>query len=58
MIGGAEGLDPTVQARAEYRLSLGPLTWPHFLVRGMLAEQLYRVQAIRTGHPYHRTWRP
>ena len=58
MIGGAEGLDQAVQARAEYRLSLGPLTWPHFLVRGMLAEQLYRVQAIRTGHPYHRTWRP
>ena len=47
-----------VQARAEYRLSLGSLTWPHFLVRGMLAEQLYRVQAIRSGHPYHRTWRP
>ena len=58
IIGGAEGLDPAVQARAEYRLSLGPLTWPHFLVRGMLAEQLYRVQAIRSGHPYHRTWRP
>ena len=58
IIGGAEGLDQAVQARAEYRLSLGPLTWPHFLVRGMLAEQLYRVQAIRTGHPYHRTWRP
>ena len=58
LIGGAEGLDPAVQARAEYRLSLGPLTWPHFLVRGMLAEQLYRAQAIRTGHPYHRTWRP
>jgi 23S rRNA (pseudouridine1915-N3)-methyltransferase len=58
MIGGAEGLDPAVQARAEYRLSLGALTWPHFLARGMLAEQLYRVQAIRTGHPYHRIWRP
>ncbi len=58
MIGGAEGLDPEVQARAEYRLSLGPMTWPHFLVRGLLAEQLYRVQAIRTGHPYHRPWRP
>ena len=57
-IGGAEGLDPAVLARAEARLSLGPLTWPHFLVRGMLAEQLYRVQAIRSGHPYHRTWRP
>lgn len=58
VIGGAEGLDPAVLARADHRLSLGPLTWPHFLVRGMLAEQLYRAQAIRTGHPYHRAWRP
>lgn len=57
-IGGAEGLDPAVLARADHRLSLGPLTWPHFLVRGMLAEQLYRAQCIRTGHPYHRAWRP
>ncbi len=58
LIGGAEGLDPAVLARAEHRLSLGPMTWPHFLVRGMLAEQLYRAQAIRAGHPYHRAWRP
>jgi 23S rRNA (pseudouridine1915-N3)-methyltransferase len=58
LIGGAEGLDPAVTARAAQRLSLGPMTWPHFLVRGMLAEQLYRAQAIRTGHPYHRPWRP
>jgi 23S rRNA (pseudouridine1915-N3)-methyltransferase len=58
LIGGAEGLDPAVLARADHRLSLGPLTWPHFLVRGMLAEQLYRAQAIRQGHPYHRAWRP
>ena len=58
LIGGAEGLDPAVLARADHRLSLGPLTWPHFLVRGLLAEQWYRVQAIRTGHPYHRAWRP
>ncbi|MFB9970725.1 23S rRNA (pseudouridine(1915)-N(3))-methyltransferase RlmH [Pseudoroseomonas cervicalis] len=58
VIGGAEGLDPSVQARADQRLSLGPMTWPHFLVRGLLAEQLYRAQAIRTGHPYHRAWRP
>jgi 23S rRNA (pseudouridine1915-N3)-methyltransferase len=57
-IGGAEGLDPAVLARAAFRLSLGPLTWPHFLVRGLLAEQLYRAQAIRAGHPYHRAWRP
>lgn len=58
LIGGAEGLDPSVTARAADRLSLGPMTWPHFLVRGMLAEQLYRAQAIRAGHPYHRAWRP
>ena len=58
LIGGAEGLDPAVLDRADHRLSLGPLTWPHFLVRGLLAEQWYRVQAIRTGHPYHRAWRP
>lgn len=58
LIGGAEGLDPMVQARAEHRLSLGPMTWPHFLVRGLLAEQLYRAQTIRQQHPYHRAWRP
>lgn len=58
LIGGAEGLDPAVLARADHRLSLGPMTWPHFLVRGMLAEQLYRAQAIRQNHPYHRAWRP
>jgi 23S rRNA (pseudouridine1915-N3)-methyltransferase len=57
-IGGAEGLDEAVLARADHRLSLGPLTWPHFLVRGMLAEQLFRAQAIRMNHPYHRIWRP
>jgi 23S rRNA (pseudouridine1915-N3)-methyltransferase len=58
LIGGAEGLDPAVLARADHRLSLGPLTWPHFLVRGLLAEQLFRAQAIRGNHPYHRAWRP
>lgn len=57
-IGGAEGLDGAVLARADERLSLGPLTWPHFLVRGLLAEQLFRAQCIREGHPYHRAWRP
>jgi len=58
VIGGAEGLDPAVLGRADHRLSLGPLTWPHFWVRPMLAEQLYRAQCIRAGHPYHRAWRP
>lgn len=58
LIGGAEGLDETVLARAGHLLSLGPLTWPHMLVRGMLAEQLFRAQCIRENHPYHRAWRP
>ncbi|MGG5811867.1 23S rRNA (pseudouridine(1915)-N(3))-methyltransferase RlmH [Falsiroseomonas sp. CW058] len=58
LVGGAEGLDPGVLARADHRIALGPMTWPHFLVRGLLAEQLYRAQAIRRNHPYHRAWRP
>ncbi len=58
IIGGAEGLDVAVLARAEVLLSLGKLTWPHMLVRPLLAEQLYRAQTIRAGHPYHRAGRP
>lgn len=58
VIGGAEGLDAAVLARADHVLSLGPMTWPHMLVRVMLAEQVFRAQAILTGHPYHRTLRP
>jgi len=53
-IGGAEGLGTAVIDRADGVLSLGALTWPHFLVRGMLLEQLYRAQQILAGHPYHR----
>jgi 23S rRNA (pseudouridine1915-N3)-methyltransferase len=58
VIGGAEGLDAPVLARANAVLSLGPLTWPHALARVMLVEQLYRAQAIAAGHPYHRAGRP
>jgi 23S rRNA (pseudouridine1915-N3)-methyltransferase len=58
LIGGAEGLDAGVIARADYVLSLGTMTWPHLLARAMLAEQLYRAQAIIQGHPYHRVGRP
>jgi 23S rRNA (pseudouridine1915-N3)-methyltransferase len=54
VIGGAEGLDATVLARADHVLSLGPMTWPHLLARAMLAEQVYRAQSIAAGHPYHR----
>jgi 23S rRNA (pseudouridine1915-N3)-methyltransferase len=58
VIGGAEGLDAAVIARADFVLSFGALTWPHFLVRAMLAEQLYRARSITSGHPYHRRGRP
>ena len=53
-IGGAAGHGPMAHARADFTLSLGPMTWPHMLVRGMLAEQLYRGFSILAGHPYHR----
>jgi 23S rRNA (pseudouridine1915-N3)-methyltransferase len=58
LIGGTEGLDATVLARADATLSLGRLTWPHYLARAMLAEQLFRAHSILTGHPYHRDGRP
>ena len=58
LVGGAEGLDATVIARADFVLSLGRLTWPHHLVRAMLAEQVYRARSIGVGHPYHRSGRP
>ena len=54
LIGGADGHGAPVIARADMVLSLGPMTWPHLLVRAMLAEQLWRAASILSGHPYHR----
>jgi len=54
LIGGADGLDPALRDRADAVLSLGPMVWPHMLVRVMLAEQLYRAATILAGTPYHR----
>ncbi len=54
LIGGADGHDEPTRAAADLLLSFGPATWPHLLVRGMLAEQLYRVTSLLAGHPYHR----
>lgn len=54
VIGGANGLAPSIRDRANKLLSFGVQTWPHMLVRGMLAEQIYRAQSIQAGHPYHR----
>lgn len=58
LIGGADGLPAAVLQRADARLSLGAMTWPHKLARVMLAEQLYRARTIASGHPYHRAARP
>ncbi|MBX3702447.1 MAG: 23S rRNA (pseudouridine(1915)-N(3))-methyltransferase RlmH [Steroidobacteraceae bacterium] len=54
LVGGPDGLDPELSARADLRWSLSPLTWPHGLVRIMVAEQLYRAHSLLAGHPYHR----
>jgi 23S rRNA (pseudouridine1915-N3)-methyltransferase len=54
VIGGADGLAPSLRDKAELHLSFGAATWPHQLVRVMLLEQLYRATTILTGHPYHR----
>ncbi|HEY2482047.1 MAG TPA: 23S rRNA (pseudouridine(1915)-N(3))-methyltransferase RlmH [Caulobacteraceae bacterium] len=53
-VGGADGLDPAVRARAAETLAFGPQTWPHALARAMLAEQVYRATSILAGLPYHR----
>lgn len=53
-IGGPDGHDPRLRQRADLVLALGSLTWPHQLVRVLVAEQLYRAATILSGHPYHR----
>lgn len=54
VIGGPDGLAPSLREGANERLALGAQTWPHLLVRAMLAEQIYRAFSILAGHPYHR----
>jgi 23S rRNA (pseudouridine1915-N3)-methyltransferase len=54
LIGGPDGLAAEVRDRADLVLAFGRMTWPHLLVRVMLAEQLYRASSILAGHPYHR----
>jgi 23S rRNA (pseudouridine1915-N3)-methyltransferase len=54
VIGGADGLSPSLRDKATLRIAFGATTWPHQLVRVMLLEQLYRATTILTGHPYHR----
>ena len=54
VIGGPDGLAPTLSDQADLHLAFGALTWPHQLVRVMLLEQIYRGVTILSGHPYHR----
>jgi len=54
VIGGPDGLAADILVRSQLKLSLSRLTFPHALVRVVLAEQLYRAHTVLTGHPYHR----
>ncbi|WP_299685307.1 23S rRNA (pseudouridine(1915)-N(3))-methyltransferase RlmH [uncultured Tateyamaria sp.] len=54
VIGGADGIDPSLRDKADHLLSFGAMVWPHMLVRVMLTEQLYRAASILSGGPYHR----
>ncbi|MCR9139840.1 MAG: 23S rRNA (pseudouridine(1915)-N(3))-methyltransferase RlmH [Alphaproteobacteria bacterium] len=54
-IGGADGHDPSLHQKADAVICFGKMTWPHQLVRILLAEQLYRASTILAGHPYHRS---
>lgn len=54
LIGGPYGLDSSVLENSHLVLALGRVTWPHLMIRGMLAEQIYRAQQILDGHPYHK----
>lgn len=54
LIGGPDGLAPSIKASAMMTLSLGPMTYPHMLVRVLILEQLYRAMTLLHGVPYHR----
>lgn len=54
LIGAADGHDEAQRSAADLLLSFGPATWPHLLVRAMLAEQLFRATSMLANHPYHR----
>ncbi|MFY0693110.1 MAG: 23S rRNA (pseudouridine(1915)-N(3))-methyltransferase RlmH [Paracoccaceae bacterium] len=55
IIGGADGIAPSLRSEADYSLSFGKMVWPHMLARVMLCEQLYRAASIAARLPYHRT---
>lgn len=54
LIGSSFGIDPEIKRRADFRLSFGPMTFPHHLMRVMALEQLYRAETIQAGAKYHK----
>ena len=54
LIGSSFGISPNVKEKADFKLSMGPMTFPHHLARIMVLEQLYRAEAIQTGSKYHK----
>jgi 23S rRNA (pseudouridine1915-N3)-methyltransferase len=55
LIGAADGHGAAAREKADLLLGFGAMTWPHLMVRAMLAEQLWRATSILAGHPYHRS---
>lgn len=54
IIGGPDGMDPSLREKADLVLAFGAMTWPHQIVRALAAEQIFRAMTILAGHPYHR----
>ena len=54
LIGSSFGISPKVKEKADFKLSMGPMTFPHHLARIMVLEQIYRAEAIQAGSKYHK----